>query len=199
MKKLFLQKLLLSAIFLAASLLMCAVLFAQKVFQAQVVEITLTGTSNVHDWEMKAMKGESEIAFVVNAGNIVSSLTQLSFTLPVKNLKSKHAGMDKNTYKALNTKKNPDITFTLTSATVSNKGSNNYQFNCIGKLTIAGETKETVLLAIGKYNPSDKTFTVTGTKKMNMTDYNVKPPTAVLGTIKTGNAINISYNLKFKG
>lgn len=177
---------------------MCTGLFAQTVYQAQIVEITLNGTSNVHDWEMKAIKGESKIAFVVDAANNMSSLTQLSFTLPVKNLKSKHAGMDKNTYKALNTKDNPDITFTLVSATVKNTGSNNYQFNCIGKLTIAGETKETALLATGKYNPADKTFTITGSKKMNMTDYNVKPPTAVLGTIKTGNAINISYNLKFR-
>jgi hypothetical protein len=53
-------------------------------------------------------------------------------------------------------------------------------------------------MATGVYNPADKSFTVTGVKKMKMTDYNVKPPTALLGTIKTGNDITISYNLKFK-
>jgi hypothetical protein len=37
-----------------------------------------------------------------------------------------------------------------------------------------------------------------GVKKMKMTEYNVKPPTALLGTFKTGNYISISYNLKFK-
>jgi hypothetical protein len=61
---------------------------------------------------------------------------------------------------------------------------------------LAKSTRE--LMATGVYNPADKSFTVTGVKKMKMTDYNVKPPTALLGTIKTGNDITISYNLKFK-
>jgi polyisoprenoid-binding protein YceI len=199
MKKTLFQKLAISAaIFFIAALSTSNQLAAQTVFQVQVMEITLKGTSNVHDWEMKAIKGESEIRFVVDANNKVSSLTRLNFKLLVKNLKSKHTGMDKNTYKALNTDKNPNIIFTLTSATMTATAVNSYQFNCIGNLTIAGVTKQTTLLAVVKYNPSDKTFRITGSKKMNMSDYNVKPPTAVFGTIKTGNPITISYDLKFK-
>ena len=105
--------------------------------------------------------------------------------------------MDKNTYKALDTDKNPNISFVLTNGTVTSTGANNYQLNCVGKLTIAGTVKETDLVAVGKYNPADKSFTVTGVKKMKMTDYNVKPPKVMLGTIKTGNDIAITYNLKF--
>ena len=106
--------------------------------------------------------------------------------------------MDKNTYKALNTDKNPNISFVLSSATVTPTADNNYKLNCIGKLTIAGITKQTELLATGKFNPADKTFTVSGSEKMKMTDYKVAPPKAMLGTITTGNDITILYNLKFK-
>ncbi|MDB5191013.1 MAG: YceI family protein [Segetibacter sp.] len=172
-------------------------LSAQSVFQSQVMNISLTGTSSIHDWEMKAANGKSEATFVVDANGNVSSLSRLSFTLPAKSLKSKHTMMDNNTYKALNTSKNPNIIFVLTSATVSPKGANNYLLNCVGKLTIAGTTKETDLVATGKYNPADKSFTINGVKKMKMTDYNVKPPTVMMGTIKTGNDISIAYNLKF--
>ena len=199
MKTLSLKNLVLVSTFMLTTGLttISGILTAQTAFQSNNVDIRLTGTSSLHDWEMKAAQGTSEAAFVVDASGKITSISTLSFTLPATSLKSDHKAMDKNTYKALDTKKNPNISFVLTSATVVGKGGNNYQLNCIGKLTIAGTVKETELLAIGKYNPADKSFTVSGVKKMKMTDYNVKPPTVMLGTIKTGNDIAISYNLKF--
>jgi polyisoprenoid-binding protein YceI len=171
--------------------------FSQTAYQSQVLDIKLSGTSNVHDWEMTAVKGKSEAAFTVDATGKLLSLSKLNFTLPVKNLKSSHTAMDKNTYKALNEEKNPNISFVLTYATVISKGGNNYQLNCSGQMSIAGTTKQTDLVATGQYNPTSKSFLVTGVKKMKMTDYNVKPPKALFGTIKTGDDISISYNLVF--
>ena len=170
---------------------------SQTVYHSGTSDIRLNGTSNVHDWEMKAAKGTSEATFVVNANGQVTGLTSLKFSLPAADLKSGHSGMDKNTYKALNTEKNPTISFVLTSSTITATGGNNYQLKCVGKMSIAGTVKHTDLVATGKYNPADKSFTVTGVKKMKMTDYNVSPPKALMGTIKTGDAISISYNLKF--
>jgi len=186
-----------TALFLTVNLFLCLTAFTQTVYHSQVFDIKLNGTSNLHDWEMKSAKGTSEVAFVVDAKGTITSLSRLSFTLPVKNLKSKSKAMDKNTYKALNEESNPNISFAGTGATIVSKGNNNYVFNCTGKMSIAGTTKQTELVATGKYNPADKSFTITGIKKMKMTDYNVKPPKALLGSIKTGNDISISYNIKF--
>jgi polyisoprenoid-binding protein YceI len=104
--------------------------------------------------------------------------------------------MDNNTYKALNVDKNPNITYVLSSATVTPVDGNTYTIKTTGKLTIAGSTRETDVVATGKMN-ADKSISVTGSKKFKMTDYGIKPPTAMLGTIKTGDDITISYNLKF--
>lgn len=182
---------------LVVSLSLGLIAFNQTVYHSQVFDIKLSGTSNLHDWEMKSAKGTSEVAFVVDSKGVITSLSNLSFTLPVTNLKSKSKAMDKNTYKALNADANPNISFAGTSARITSKGNNNYVFNCTGKMSIAGTTKQTELIATGKYNPVDKSFTITGIKKMKMTDYNVKPPKALLGSIKTGNDITISYNIKF--
>ena len=179
----------------AASILSPAL--AQTSFQSGEMDMRLNGTSNLHDWEMKAVKGTSKAVFVVSPAGKITSISRLSFSFPATNLKSEHKAMDKNTYKALNTSRNPNISFVLTSSSVTPTGGNNYQLNCTGKMSIAGTTKETNLVATGKYNPADRSFTVTGVKKMKMTDYNVKPPTAVMGTIKTGNDIVLSYNVKF--
>lgn len=170
---------------------------AQTNYESHSMDISLKGTSTLHDWEMKAATGVSEAEFTVGESGNITSLSKLSFTLPAKNLKSGHTAMDKNTYKALKTSANPSISFVLTSAKVTSEGSNNYLLNCIGTMSIAGTTKQTDLVATAKYNPDDKSFTVTGVKKMKMTDYDVKPPTVMLGTIKTGNDISIAYNLKF--
>jgi LEA14-like dessication related protein len=62
-------------------------------------------------------------------------------------------------------------------------------------MSIAAKTNQTELVVAGIYNPADKSFTVTGINKMKMKDYNVKPPSALFGTIITGDAISISYNL----
>jgi hypothetical protein len=79
--------------------------------------------------------------------------------------------MDNNTYKALNTTKNPNISFVLTSGNVTSVGVNTYQLNGVGRLTIAGTTIQTDLVATLKYNPADKSFTCTGVKKFKMTQY----------------------------
>ena len=106
--------------------------------------------------------------------------------------------MDNNTYKALKTSKNPNITFVLISGNVTPDGSNTYQLKGIGKLTIAGTTIQTDLVATLKYNPADKSFSCSGVKKFKMTLYGVKPPVIFMGTIKTGDEISISYNLNIK-
>ncbi|MES2647921.1 MAG: YceI family protein [Bacteroidota bacterium] len=197
MKKLLLRKFVPGSLLLIAGIFYFSSANAQVPFQSKSVAISLTGTSTLHDWEMKAGQGKSESAFTIDANNKIIAISKLSFTLPAKSLKSEHTMMDKNTYKALDTDKNPNISFVLTSGTVTPTSNNNYQLHCVGKLTIAGTTKTTDLTATGTYNPADKTFTITGVKAMKMTDYNVKPPTVMMGTIKTGNDISIAYNVKF--
>jgi hypothetical protein len=170
---------------------------AQTNYHSKTMIVTLNGTSNLHDWEMKASNGKSDATFVIDKTSKITSVSKLNFTMAVKGLKSEHTGMDNNTYKALKEPKNPNITFALISATVILKSENNYELNCHGSLTIAGKAVETDIKAAGVYNPSDKSFTVSGVKKMKMTDYDVTPPKALFGTIKTGNEISIGYTLKF--
>jgi len=169
---------------------------AQAKYHAQTLAVSVTGTSTLHDWEMKSSKGNFDATIAV--ANDKVSFTGLSFSLPAESLKSGHNGMDKNTYKALNTSKNPTINFVLVSANVTPAGTNIYHVKGIGKLTIAGTTLQTDVVATLKYNPADKSFTCTGTKSFKMSEYGVKPPTVMMGAIKTGDAISITYNLNIK-
>jgi hypothetical protein len=179
------------------SIMSTAAVNAQAKFSAKTLAVKLEGTSTLHDWQMNAEnQAHSEAVFTLS-GDKVTGISNLNFVLPATSLKSDHKAMDKNTYKALKTDKNPTINFAMTSGTIAHAGGNNYNIKAIGKLTIAGSTRETEVYATGTYNPADKSFTINGTKKMKMTDFDVKPPTVMLGTIKTGNDITVTYNAKY--
>lgn len=153
--------------------------------------LTVFGTSNVHDWEIKAESQQGNL--VLNSENDVKSL-QISFE--AEGLKSGKSGMDKNTYKALNTKTHKTIEFKYTKTTsIDKKGDNLYRLTILGDLKINGVTKNIPLTIDVQLAGNNVTFT--GKKTIKMTDFEVEPPTALLGTIKTGDEVTISFNSKF--
>lgn len=181
------------------ALLFLAPLFsmAQSKFTAAAAQITVAGTSTMHDWEMVSKQGTIEAVFATNAAGALTDLTSLSLNIPAESLKSGKGPMDKNAYKALKTGSARNITFTSTSATVTAAGANTYTVKCNGNLTIAGTTRPTDLVATLKQT-SPNTFTVTGVKKLKMTDYKVDPPSFMFGSVTTGDAIAINFNVTMK-
>ena len=159
-----------------------------KIADSKNNNMKLSGTSTLHDWTMNAQVFTSEAQFVL-AGRQISSLKGLSFSLAVADLKSGENGLDKNAYKALKTK---SITYKLSSATI-----NNDVIKTHGMLTIAGVTKEVIIDVHAVIN-ADETITCTGSEKLNMTDYQVKPPKFMLGAMKTGDAVTLDFTLVYK-
>ena len=160
-------------------------------------EVKVTGTSTLHDWEEVAEQRNGSMA--IDQSGELPSISSLSFTIEAESLKSGHDGMDKNTYKALSTNKYKEIVFKMgevksISPVVST--TNKYKVVASGNLTIAGKT-----------NKVDLPFTLTvhdgkaileGTKPLKMTDFGIEPPKALLGTIKTGDDIEVHYNTIWK-
>lgn len=167
--------------------------FAQVKYHAkEKVNLSVSGTSSMHDWDMKSSKGESNVTFTMNAAGQITGLSFLSFVTPAKELKSDRSGLDKNAYKALKTNQSPIIAFNLTSATVTPDGS----IKCQGKLTIAGVTKDTDLIATSRINP-DNSITVKGSRKISMQQFDIDPPTFMMGAVKTGNEVTISFDITY--
>lgn len=185
--------------FLAAAItgmvLMLSIAIGQLKFGSANAAVTIKGTSTLHDWEMASQQGKCDASFIMS-GEKLTGISNLSFILAAETLKSGTGGLDKNGYKALDTKKNPSINFYMTTGSVTPVDATTYQFRGQGNLTIAGTTRLTDLSATLKYNAADKSFTCSGTKSIKMTDWKVTPPTVLFGTIKTGDQLTISFNLK---
>lgn len=157
--------------------------------------VTVEGTSNIHDWELSAKELQGSIQVQMEDGQLVQ-LDQLQFAVVAESLKSGKGGMDKNTYKALNTDKHKRITYELSNVKNLDCTSNtSCKIITNGVLTIAG-AKQNVELVFDAKVTGDK-ITLNGVKEIKMTDFKVDPPTAMFGTITTGDEVNIKFQAAF--
>ena len=165
---------------------------AQKSYElTSAQEFKLSGTSTLHDWEMLSGTGKGTAAVVLSAQTI-KSVSTLMVTLPAVSLKSGKESMDKNAYKALEATQYPNIHFELTEVeTITSK-----QIKGKGKITIAGTSR--VIPIDVSYKVFENTILFTGELAITFTQFNIDPPKALLGTIKTGNELQISFETTFK-
>lgn len=154
-------------------------------------KITVSGTSNLHDWTMLASDFLCNANFKIKSSQ-VQDLSSMSFTLPVTNLKSKETLMNTRAYKALKSEQFSNITFKLTSATALQK-----TIKATGNLTIAGVTKEITIQGAYVMN-NDDILILTGSEPIKLSDYNMKAPSFMLGALKVGNEVTIDVLLKLK-
>ncbi len=181
-------------------LLLLIAVFSFQQFQAQEVKVnnansklTIFGTSNLHDWDMKAERMTGTAAFKMENGKL-TGIDKLSFAVEVESLKSGKSGMDKNAYAALDSKSNKNITYTISRVNkVTETGSNTYTIETTGNLKIAGETKQVSIKFTAK--TSGNNVTLSGKVNMNMTHYKIDPPKALMGTVRTGEEITIDFEV----
>lgn len=157
--------------------------------------VSVDGTSNVHDWTLKAENFTVRVNIVKE--NNTPTLKDLSLSLVVESLKSGKSAMDKNTYKALNSSKHKNIVFKQTKLiSVKQASAGSYNVVVQGNLTINGVTKA---INLGfQLKEIGGGYSLVGNHKINTPQYNVEPVSALLGTVKTGADVEIKYNLNLK-
>jgi polyisoprenoid-binding protein YceI len=160
----------------------------------------VSGTSTLHDWTVKSniVNGHAEFSGQWKAVSAATNtLHSIDLVIPVDSLKSTEgSGMDKTMYDALNLKQFPTITYSLIKASLKASPSNQdsaYHFDTTGQLTVAGAAHQ-VNLDVGVLPQGDGRLTITTDISLKMTDFGIKPPTAMMGMIKSGDAITVKVN-----
>ena len=166
---------------------------AQKNFTLDATKSTfsVSGTSTMHDWTMKSALGTGTANLTV-ANSKLEKITSLSISLASESIKSEKTSMDKVAYKTLKTDKFKTIKYVLKSATKANETT----WNLVGTYTIAGVSKE-VKTAV-KATVANGVVSLDGSNKITFTQFGMKSPTAMLGTIKTGEDLTVKFSLKLK-
>lgn len=161
----------------------------------KVSSLIVDGTSNIHDWDLKAENCGGILTTEMDEGSL-EEIKNLEFSVRAESLNSGKSAMDKNTYKALKTDKYDKINFQLEKVNSLEKASaNTYQAKTTGTLEIAGVKKKINLNFDISLKSSE--IILKGEHSINMTDYGVEPPTAMFGTITTGETVKIKFESHF--
>lgn len=162
-------------------------------------ELTFEGTSTLHAFHCKtttmtaAVQVDSRYA-ETKLSQVKQPLKTVELVIPVKSIKCGSSGLENNMYKTLKADKFPEIRYTLSTYEIPSSTDDGVTLQSIGTLTVAGQQK-TIAMSIKAERQVDGSATAAGTQDVLMTDFGIKPPVFMLGTLRTGNKIVVSFKL----
>jgi hypothetical protein len=164
-------------------------------------KVTLAGSSNVHDWACNSSSFNASIeldsTYMVRPLTAVAKpITKVVVNIPVKSLKCGHGKMDDNMYKALRANEFPEISYVLETYEIDKAltTADSFTARTVGELTVAGKTTKVEIPIVAERKNGGE-MRGEGTVKLRMTDFDVKPPVALFGTIRTGNEVQIKFQV----
>jgi polyisoprenoid-binding protein YceI len=175
--------------------------YGQPMSLAPQSRLWVDGTSTVRSWSCAATQLDATIEAgapgaveAVIAGD--KAVKAVDVKIPIEKLDCRNGTMNEHMRKALKAKEHPVIAFKVTSYDVA-KGASGVAGTLNGQLTVGGQTKPITVKAAGAAGP-DGTLHVTGTHELAMTEFGLKPPTLMLGTMKVGDKVKVSFDLYVK-
>ena len=163
-------------------------------------ELSFEGTSTLHSFHCKTTK--LQVSASVDPTYMEAKLSQMNrplksvdVVIPVKSLSCGNKGLEENMFKALKADKFPEIRYTLSTYEIAGTATDDLiTLQSVGTLTVAGKEKAINLIVKTNRIAGGKAI-ATGTQAILMTDFGIKPPVMMLGTLKTGNKIVVSFKL----
>jgi polyisoprenoid-binding protein YceI len=157
------------------------------------------GTSTIKSWTCKA----GEVTAVVDAApNAIAQVSggekgvrTVRVTIPAEKLECGNGTMNEHMRKALKVEENPTIAFRLSGYQVS-RGADGVAGTLVGVLTLGGVSHAIAIPSQGKADGTG--LRVTGSYPLNMTEYDLKPPTLMFGKIKVGETVTVKFDLLLK-
>jgi polyisoprenoid-binding protein YceI len=163
-------------------------------------KLWIDGTSNLHAWTCRAEKLDASIELDAAAAAQLDaappkSLRKVEVKVAVRSLKCGHGAMDNNLYKALNADATSEVSYILASFdAVPGEMKDSFTLKTVGTLTVAGKENKVTMEVVATRMP-DGTVRATGVVPIKMSDYGIKPPTAIFGRLKTGDDVKVNFDL----
>lgn len=124
------------------------------------------------------------------------AVTTVTLAVPSARLDCNNGTMNNHMYKALKIEQHPTIQFALASYELS--GDDQGMLATMkGSLTLGGVTKSIEMKARTVEDQAGM-LRVTGSHSLRMTEYGIKPPSLMLGTMKVGDQVKVNFDLYLK-
>lgn len=177
--------------------------------------VTLAGSSNVNKWRCvgKTLSGTFELpaertAIVAEAESMernggsgmidkeLSRRSRFELQIPIGTLSCGNPIMDSDLRRTLRTEQFPKIGFRfdeLLGALSYDAESQTWCAQIAGRITLAGAARSSVIVLRG--TRSGTRIRLRATFPARMTEFGLKPPTALFGAIKANDALAVSFDL----
>ncbi|NNE68772.1 MAG: YceI family protein [Rhodothermales bacterium] len=150
--------------------------------------LEIDGTSNKSDWTVSA--AEMSGTFEMTEGAVTSA----RFAVVSNSIRGSHGVIqNKLITKALKIGSNPEVVYTLTEVTGSEAVEGGTQLSTKGTLSLAGVDREIEMDVMISDVEGGVRFV--GEHPVSMTDYRIKPPTAMFGALHVGKEVLVRFDV----
>jgi len=161
--------------------------------------LTLAGTSNIHEYTASttAVRVTRVQLGTLPAGDLLDNALKagvveaFEVAIAAKSLASPKEGLDKNMHKALKADEHPDITFKLLRFEAKPAGAPGLR--AIGVLRVAGVDRQVAIDITSERK--ERALVVKGTLALLMTDWDIAPPKAMMGMLKTDPKVTVTFEV----
>lgn len=163
-------------------------------------EMHIYGDSNIKKWDaaVNEVSGTLSLQNIEELGSAVltpDNFAGASITVPVEQIESESGGLTKNIHKYLEADNHPNITFELVEITNIVQQDDSLIVSAQGVINAAG--KDNPVEMVVNATIQDGSIQLSGEKELLMTDFDIDPPTAVFGTIRSRDEFVVRFNVTF--
>lgn len=157
-------------------------------------EMTVHGSSNVRDWTMDVQTINGEVVVQPANGGDAPTVDRIQVEVPVEDIVSDRDAQTSKAHDALQRNAYSVIYFNSNEVEVSTSGEDAFPVVARGELIIAGERRTVDLQAEGM-RQENGTYRFQGEHDLRLSDFDVKRPTALLGTLRVSDEITLSFDV----
>jgi polyisoprenoid-binding protein YceI len=163
--------------------------------------VWVDGTSTVRAYTCKATSLQGNIVAADDASLAIAELQKavrtVDVTVPVQSLECGNGTMNSHLRNALKAQENPTIKFRVAQYDVVPGGAHEGSVKLKGNLTIAGQEKP-VTIDANVVSDAGGALRVKGSKELLMSEFGVRPPSLMMGTMKVRDRVVVNFDVVLK-
>ena len=161
--------------------------------------VMVSGTAPMHDWKMHLKTFDCNADFIMKDSE-VKGIDEVTFSCKVTDLTSDDPLMDNKAYSALKSGIFPEIKFNMTSPMKLSPGNNKFSDKLNGDLYIAGKLIAVSIPLNGTLDNKNGAvmIDISGETELKMSDFDITPPSFMMGMLKTGDKVTVSFSLQYR-
>jgi polyisoprenoid-binding protein YceI len=188
-----------AALLIPGALLGAGTHAAGRLTMAPESRLWVEGTSTVRSYTCSATKVDGTVGFQGEPGasleEVGRAVDAVEIEVPVAALDCRNGTMNEHMRKALKAADNPVIRYRMTSREIAPRAdSSGLTAKLTGTLSMAGREREIEMTADAVQEANGR-YRVTGSEELRMTEFGIKPPSLMLGTLKVHDKVVVRYEV----